>query len=167
MRTFLTPGHAQHHCCYLIYDLLFAGEAAGVRCEVPQGIYMRPATPPRFLLEVALGSLDRMIALTPRRMVFGHYGLTDAALEHLQIARRQLLLWVRGVTETASAEPLQREERLSAWLMENDEIYWNVAQLPPDIRARERYFLGNTLRGMIQYVDGFSEEKRQEILDEK
>ncbi len=156
-RAFLTPGHAQHHCCYLIGDLLFAGEVAGVRCEVPQGIYQRPATPPRFLLEVALASLDQMIALSPRRMVFGHYGLTDAALEHLQIGRRQLLLWIRGVVETASAEPAQREERFSAWLMENDEIYRNFIQLPPDIRNRERYFLGNTLRGMIEYVDGVSE----------
>jgi glyoxylase-like metal-dependent hydrolase (beta-lactamase superfamily II) len=154
VRAFLTPGHAQHHCCYLLDDLLFAGEVAGVRSEVPEGIYMRPATPPRFLLEVALDSLDRMIALAPRRMVFAHYGLADAALEHLRIGRRQLLLWVRGVAETASAEPSRREELLSAWLMENDEIYRNVTRLPPDIRARERYFLGNTLRGMIEYVDG-------------
>jgi hypothetical protein len=38
--------------------------------------------------------------------------------------------------------------------MEHDEIFRNVTRLPPDIRARERYFLGNTLRGMIEYVDG-------------
>jgi hypothetical protein len=50
--------------------------------------------------------------------------------------------------------------------MENDEIYRNVTQLPPDIRARERYFLGNTLRGMIEYVDGLSEEERRKISDE-
>ncbi|MCD4688440.1 MAG: MBL fold metallo-hydrolase, partial [Desulfuromonadaceae bacterium] len=140
LRAFLTPGHASHHCCYLIGDLLFAGEVAGVRCEVPQGIYMRPATPPRFHLQVALDSLDRMIALAPRRMVFAHYGLTEAALEHLRIGRRQLLLWVRGVAEIASTEPSQKEERLLAWLMEHDEIYRNHIQLPPDIRARERYF---------------------------
>ncbi len=167
LRAFLTPGHAPHHCCYLIGDLLFAGEVAGVRSEVPQGIYMRPATPPRFLLQVALASLDHMIALAPRRMVFAHYGLTDAALEHLQIGRRQLLLWVRGVAETASAEPSQREEQISAWLMEKDEIYRNVLQLPSDILSREGYFLGNTLRGMIEYVDGLSEEERRKISDEE
>jgi len=166
LRAFLTPGHAPHHCCYLIGDLLFAGEVAGVRCEVPQGIYMRPATPPRFLLQVALDSLDRMMALAPRRMVFAHYGLTDAALEHLRIGRRQLLLWVRGAVETASAEPSQKEERISAWLMEHDEIYRRITQLPPDIQSRERYFLGNTLRGMIEYVDGLTEEERRKISDE-
>jgi glyoxylase-like metal-dependent hydrolase (beta-lactamase superfamily II) len=165
VRAFLTPGHAPHHCCYLAGDLLFAGEAAGVRCEVPEGIFMRPATPPRFILEAALDSLDRMIALAPRRMVFAHYGLADAAPEHLRIARRQLLLWIRGVAETASADPPRREELLSAWLMEHDEIYGNVTRLPPDIRARERYFLGNTLRGMIEYVDGLPAEERRKISD--
>jgi len=167
LRAFLTPGHSPHHCCYLVDDLLFAGEVAGVRCEVPQGIFIRPATPPRFLREVALDSLDRMIALAPRRMVFAHYGLTDAALEHLRIGRRQLQLWVRGVAETASAELLRRKSLFVAWLMENDEIYRNVIQLPPDIRAREGYFLGNTLRGMIEYVDGLSEGERRKILEEK
>jgi len=151
VRSFLTPGHAPHHCCYLLDDLLFAGEVAGVRCEVAEGIYMRPATPPRFLLEVALDSLERMIALAPRRMVFAHYGMVDDAAEHLRIARRQLLLWVRGVAETAGADPSDRDKILSAWLMEHDEIYRNVDQLPPDIRARELYFVGNTFRGMIDY----------------
>ena len=83
-------------------DLLFAGEVAGVRSEVAEGIYMRPATPPRFLLPVALDSIDRMLALHPRRMVFAHYGLVENAMEHLQIGRRQLLLWVRGVAATAA-----------------------------------------------------------------
>ena len=51
--------------------------------------------------------------------------------------------------------------------MEHDEIYPNHIQLPPDIRARERYFLGNTLRGMIEYVDGLTEEERRKISDGK
>ncbi|MCD4688447.1 MAG: MBL fold metallo-hydrolase, partial [Desulfuromonadaceae bacterium] len=66
--------------------------------------------------------------------------------------------------EIASTEPSQKEERLLAWLMEHDEIYRNHIQLPPDIRARERYFLGNTLRGMIEYVDGLSKEDQRKFL---
>jgi hypothetical protein len=99
-------------------------------------------------------------------MVFGHYGLVDAALEHLRIGRDQLLLWVRGVMETAGVEPSQREERFSAWLMQYDAIYRNVTRLAPDIRARERYFFGNTLRGMTAYVEGLSAEERQSIAEE-
>lgn len=164
IRSFLTPGHAQHHCCYLLDDLLFGGEVAGVRCDVPDGIFMRPATPPRFILEVALDSIDRMIALAPQRMVFAHYGLVDNALDHLHCARRQLLLWVRGVASIADADEPQREEALIAWLMEHDDQYRNVTQLPHDIRARERYFFGNTLRGMSEYVAGLVDEERQKLL---
>jgi glyoxylase-like metal-dependent hydrolase (beta-lactamase superfamily II) len=159
VRAFLTPGHAQHHLCFLLEDLLFAGEVAGVRSDVPEGIYMRPATPPRFELEVALDSIDRMIALAPRTMVFAHYGLVGDAVGHLEIARRQLLLWVQGVAETASFEESEREEALFRWLQERDEIYRNIHQLPPDIHARERIFLGNTLRGMSEYVDSLSAEE--------
>ena len=158
LRAFFTPGHAPHHCSYLVDDLLFAGEVAGVRCELEDGIFMRPATPPRFNLKVALESIDKMIALAPRRMVFAHHGLVESGLDHLQIARNQLLLWVRGVAETAGAS--SRETVLTDWLLEHDEHYANFSRLPEDIQARERYFLGNTLRGMIEYVDALDEEQR-------
>ena len=161
VRSFLTPGHAQHHVSYHLDDLLFAGEVAGVRSDVPGGIFMRPATPPRFILPVALDSLDRMIALAPRAMVFAHHGIVENAAAHLRIARRQLLLWVRGVAVTAEIEESRREEALVSWLLEQDEKYRNVSLLPADIQARERYFLGNTLRGMIEYVDALSPEERR------
>lgn len=152
VRAFLTPGHAQHHCCYLLADLLFAGEVAGARSPVAEGIYIRPATPPRFMLEVALDSVERMLALKPRRMVFAHYGLVDTAVQHLTIARNQLLLWVKGAAEVATLAEAEREEAFFIWLQEHDENYRNFAQLPEDIQARERYFFGNTFRGMAEYV---------------
>lgn len=164
VKAFQTPGHAQHHCCYLLDDLLFAGEVAGVRCETPSGIYMRPATPPRFMLDAACGSIDRMIELAPRYMAFGHNGLVDNALEHLGIGRDQLHLWVKGVARTASVVAEQREAALMEWLMEEDANYRKINLLPQDIQARERYFFGNTLRGMSEYVESLTEEERQKLL---
>ena len=163
VRSFLTPGHAQHHCSYLLDDLLFGGEVAGVRCALPDGIFMRPATPPRFILEVALDSIDRMIALAPNRMVFAHYGLVENALDHLRIARSQLLLWVQGVATITTKEGTEREAAFVSWLVEHDAQYKNIGRLPPDILSRERYFLGNTLRGMAEYVDGLSSEEREKL----
>jgi len=163
VRAFLTPGHAQHHVCYLLDDLLFGGEVAGVRGEVPQGIFMRPATPPRFIQGIALDSIDRMIALAPRTLVFAHYGLVDNALEHLRIGRRQLELWVQGVAAMAGLKASWREEAIYQWLLEQDEVYRNVQQLPADIFQRERIFLGNTLRGMIEYVESLSEDERRAL----
>ncbi len=165
VRAFLTPGHAQHHLSFLLGDLLFAGEVAGVRSEVPGAIFMRPATPPRFILSVALDSLDRKIALAPRAMVFAHHGLVKDAPEHLRIARRQLLLWVHGVAVTAGVEESRREEALVSWLLEHDGNYRNVSLLPLDIQTRERYFLGNSLRGMMEYVDALTPEERRRLAE--
>jgi glyoxylase-like metal-dependent hydrolase (beta-lactamase superfamily II) len=167
VRAYLTPGHAQHHCCYLVDDLLFGGEVAGVRCELPgEAIFIRPATPPRFILEVALASLDRMIALDPKRMVFAHYGLVETAREHLAIAREQLLLWVRVVAAAAASGTANLEERVIDRLRELDPYYRNVVLLPDDIAARERYFFGNTLKGMADYAHSLPGEERRALMGE-
>ncbi len=163
IRAYLTPGHAQHHLCFLLDDLLFAGEVAGVHCEVPEGIYMRPATPPRFIQKVALDSIDRMIALQPRYLVIAHYGLVEPAVDYLAVGRRQLLLWVRGVAETAGVDEDFREEAFFQWLLERDGNYRKITQLPADIYARERYFLGNTLRGMAGYYASLSAEEQRRL----
>ena len=165
LRTFLTPGHAQHHCSYQLDDFLFVGEVSGVRCEVDQGIYLRPATPPRFILDVALDSIDRMAALAPRRMAFAHYGMVENGLEHLNIARRQLVLWVRGVAETLAVEPSRREDALFAWLVERDDQFRNIRNLPGDIQARERNFFGNSMRGMVEFVESLTEEERRALVE--
>ena len=156
VKTILTPGHAQHHCSFMLDDFLFAGEVAGVRYDLDGGVYLRPATPPRFILEVALESLDRVIALRPRAMAFGHYGMVDNALEHLEMARSQLLLWVKGVTETGGLVGPDREMAFHAWIKERDAWFGTLHRLPSDIRVRERNFVGNTLRGMIGYVDSLT-----------
>ncbi len=156
LNVFLTPGHAPHHLCFLMGDLLFGGEVAGVRSAVTEGIYMRPATPPRFMLDIALDSLDRMITLAPRSLVIAHYGLVEPALDFLRIGRQQLRLWVKGVAETAACETSAREQALFDWLLEHDPYFRNIRQLEPDIYARERIFFRNTLRGMQEYVAGLT-----------
>ena len=56
-RPFIGP----HHISYITADsTLFAGEAAGVNIDFGGGlVYMRPATPQRFYLDVTVTSLDR------------------------------------------------------------------------------------------------------------
>lgn len=162
-RVWMTPGHAQHHLSFQFDDLIFAGEVAGVHYPLASGIFMRPATPPRFILEVAQASLAKLIALHPQRLVFAHYGLVQDAGKYLRIASAQLDLWVRGVAVTTGVAPGEREAALIAWLLANDEYYRNVEQLPEDIRARERYFLGNSLKGMIEYVEGLTEPERKKL----
>ena len=67
------------------------------RTVVSEDVYLRPATPPRFILEVALASLGRLIALdpAPRRIAFAHHGaFVGDAVQLLKDARDQLLVWL-------------------------------------------------------------------------
>jgi glyoxylase-like metal-dependent hydrolase (beta-lactamase superfamily II) len=163
IKVYLTPGHAQHHCCYLFDELLFGGEIAGVHSAVKKGIYMRPATPPRFILEIAVDSLQRMIDLQPRYLVIAHYGLVEPAVKYLQIGLNQLNLWVQGIAEQYAKNKGVNEEEILNWLQTNDKYYRNQYQLDDDIRSRERYFLGNSLRGISEYVEKLSIEDRQKL----
>lgn len=166
IRVFQTPGHAVHHCCYLFDDLLFGGEVAGVHAPIEDGIYMRPATPPRFILEVALDSLQRMIDLQPRYLVIAHYGLVEPAVDYLRIASGQLRLWVRGIARLCRGGQTPDEQEVLAWLQEHDAHYRNQDQLEPDLVARELYFIGNSIKGMSDYVNGLPDEKRQALCRE-
>jgi len=163
IKAFQTPGHAIHHCCYLLDDLLFGGEVAGVHSEVKDGIYLRPATPPRFILEVALDSLQRMIALQPRYLVIAHYGLVEPAVDYLKIAGQQLSLWVRGIALLSDGNKNPGEQEVLDWLLQHDRYYRNQEQLDADIRARELYFLGNSIRGMSDYINRLSAESRRSL----
>jgi len=165
IHTWLTPGHAPHHCCYQVGDLLFGGEVAGVHYPLGRKIFMRPATPPRFVLGVALDSLDRMIALQPQSLVIAHYGLVEPAVDYLRIGREQLTIWVQGVAANATIQQEKREEAIFSWLLDHDLHFRNIEMLPQDVYERERIFLGNTLRGMREFVESLSVEERQGLSD--
>ena len=124
---------------------------------------MRPATPPRFILEVAVNSLQRMIDLQPRYLVIAHYGLVEPADDYLKIGLNQLKLWVKGIAELFDKDGEIQEDKIYLWLQKHDKNYRNQEQLAPDIRARERFFLGNSIRGMSEYVENLPAEERRRL----
>jgi hypothetical protein len=150
---------------------LWLGECAGTFSDLGRGpttreFYLRPATPPRFIHEVARASLNRLLDLdpAPTRLLFAHHGefRGDAGLL-LTTARDQLDLWVRTVRESLAGQgglppseqttaELGLMNLLTARLTQVDPHFARGAQLPPDIRARERDFTRQTLRGILQYL---------------
>ena len=68
------------------------------------------------------------------------------------------------VIETSAAGAADPEQALFDWLLEHDPHFANFTRLPADIRARERYFFGNTRRGMQEYVDRLPDAQRQALL---
>jgi glyoxylase-like metal-dependent hydrolase (beta-lactamase superfamily II) len=152
IRTHLTPGHAVHHLCFQFRDWLFAGEVAGVRHVSETGSYARPATPPVFKLEVSLDSLDKVIALQPSNLCLGHYGYLSHPAGFLESARNQLLLWVDTVRQELAKGKENVGQRVLASLLEKDNRISGFNHLEPDIKKREEYFLGNSIKGMIQFL---------------
>ncbi len=153
-----TPGHAPHHVSFLVGEILFAGEAIGSRVDLPSGMpYLRPATPPKFILDVALKSLDRLLALDPepKWTAFAHHGLTGDTFTWCRRARKQLPIWVETIRQLNDESAGNLEERLFERLMTIDPLYGRgrFDELPKDIASRERSFLANTLNGMRGYLE--------------
>ena len=160
VETFPTPGHAVHHLCFLHAGTLFCGEVAGTYKAMTNGdYYLRPATPPRFILAPALSSLERLLNIDPppQRLAFAHHGLAnDAVTDLLQSAREQLLHWVRVAQHEGGRGPASFDDllvQITARLLEEDPHFGLLERLAPDIQARERQFVVHSLAGILGYLD--------------
>jgi glyoxylase-like metal-dependent hydrolase (beta-lactamase superfamily II) len=149
-----TPGHAVHHVSFVAGRRLFAGEAAGNYVKTSGGgEILRPATPPRFIPEIYLQSLERLRNVPHETICYGHYGATTAAPHRFESHRRQVGMWIdvvkewRGRTgDSAAALPGAAET-----LIHTDPLLKNRHTLTPEEAAREDRFIMNSLRG----IDGW------------
>lgn len=140
-----TPGHAPHHLCFLISDILFLGEVAGVQYPMEQR-YLRPATPPPFRSAPYRASLGRVASISARLSCFGHYGIGNDPPRIAKVATDQLDLWIDTIK---TAKPKKSEEEYFAELLAIDPLLSPFPQLPPDIQVRERFFILNSIRGIV------------------
>ena len=150
-----TPGHAPHHSSYVIGDYLFAGEAFGVFHEVRNELYQRPATPPKFILEVAESSIEKLESLGWKKVCFGHFGMYKDSLDIAKYAKKQLKKWVQTIFDEVSggeSYPEKITENVKKNLLEKDARFSNYKLLDDDIREREDYFIRNSIIGMLEYV---------------
>ena len=154
IRVIDTPGHAAHHLSFLFGDTLFVGEAVGLRVPIPGFTYLRPATPRRFVMELALESIDRLRALdpAPRRMAFPHFGVVDNPTEYMEMGREQIPRWVRDVRRLVQETEGDLVQRAHEHFLATDALYTNVIRLDEDVQRRERHYLGQTLEGMVGYI---------------
>jgi glyoxylase-like metal-dependent hydrolase (beta-lactamase superfamily II) len=149
-----TPGHAEHHVSYMIEDTLFAGEACGV--ILPLGTdrpYMRPATPPRLLLELFLKSLDKLIGKKPFRVCCGHYGVYENGSSLLAAHKDQLLRWESIVANIMNQQESDDPIQVSLdQLLISDHLLKGLEKMMPRVKERELFFLKNSIRGFIGYI---------------
>ena len=145
-----TPGHAPHHLSFVYDGYLFAGEAGGACFRLQDRIYMRPATPPRFFPDQFQQSLQRLLDLGDRPICFGHLSLAESSLSMLSRHRDQLRRWGEIILQE-SRDGLKTIDYYCDRLLEKDPDLTHFALLGPAYRARERFFLSNSIKGYLEY----------------
>ena len=109
MKVIWTPRHSSHHqCLYVPEDrTLILGDAGGH--YDPMFDVVTPTTPPPFNPEKAMDSLDRLISLRPEKACYGHFGVTNNAVQRLEAHKDQIHLWSRIVSESLEDQLTPKE----------------------------------------------------------
>ncbi len=139
-----TPGHAPHHLCFFIPSTgeLFTGDAAGLHLEGR----LYPTTPtPSFDLERALETLDRLIALELRVLLYTHFGPGERPEALLREYAGLLRWWVDKAREALDStgdegkalEALLSDPEVSRYAYQDD---------------RDRSELSMNIRGVLRYL---------------
>lgn len=110
-----TPGHASHHVSYFdtTAGVAYVGDTAGIR--VVPGYIKAPTPPPDIDLELWEGSLQRIEAWRPTRLVLTHFGAVDDVADHLRQFRSVLDRQSALVRETLAADGTD-EERIQRFV---------------------------------------------------
>ncbi|MBS3756544.1 MAG: MBL fold metallo-hydrolase [Desulfobacterales bacterium] len=149
IRVIPTPGHAAHHQSFVFSDWLFCGEVFGVFLKTDGDFYLRPATPPRFDFAQFADSMERLAPEVNRNICFAHYGMYPDGNRILDLARTQLRLWVEVIRSHAQSPNMQS---IVSDLKANDPVFARVDELPEPIYTREQYYINNSVRGILRYI---------------
>ncbi|MBI5845285.1 MAG: MBL fold metallo-hydrolase [Deltaproteobacteria bacterium] len=144
-----TPGHAAHHVSYVHGDVLFAGEAAGMYTPFEDGgVFIRPATPPKFFFDTYINSLDSLLPHSDKTVCYAHYGVRKNARELFLAHRDQIFLW-RGIVEKAVGERIGDNlvDECIGRLLAQDPLMRHWDRFSEDVKSRELIFLKNSVRG--------------------
>jgi glyoxylase-like metal-dependent hydrolase (beta-lactamase superfamily II) len=118
-----TPGHAEHHVCYILDDTCFTGDVGGVRLPGWTNVRL-PFVPPETHLGKWRASLQRLRGEGFHNVALTHFGIYDDASRHLDRAvafLKDVEGWLEGVmSKNPSVEKLQ--EIYVAWLHERDRL---------------------------------------------
>jgi glyoxylase-like metal-dependent hydrolase (beta-lactamase superfamily II) len=105
-----TPGHAEHHYCYLFEDVCFTGDVGGVR--IPGYQYLRiPMVPPELHLERWRESMKRLREEKFVRIAPTHFGIFDDPEWHLREVESAIDDAERWMEEVMLAAPSIEELR--------------------------------------------------------
>lgn len=122
-----TPGHARHHHAFVVGDVCFTGDVAGMM--IPGCDYLSvTAAPPQFEIQPYLDSIARLKAARFRQLCLTHFGIVPDPAAHLdryaaRVAEvhQKVARWMaEGLAGEALAERYTASERKASGLSEAD-----------------------------------------------
>jgi glyoxylase-like metal-dependent hydrolase (beta-lactamase superfamily II) len=147
-----TPGHAAHHLSFIYKGHLMAGEAGGVYFTTPNSAYLRPATPPVFILHQFVESIDRLLTRENLPICYAHFGQAQNSHPMLKRARDQLILWERLIQEEIASGEEHAVERCMETLLSKDPELGTFESLGSEVQERERFFMANSVKGYLGFL---------------
>jgi glyoxylase-like metal-dependent hydrolase (beta-lactamase superfamily II) len=84
-----TPGHARHHHAFIIGDVCFTGDVAGMRLENSHYLSVT-AAPPQFDPVAYTQSIDRLLAANFKALYLTHFGRVEDVEWHLTNYRQRV-----------------------------------------------------------------------------
>jgi glyoxylase-like metal-dependent hydrolase (beta-lactamase superfamily II) len=93
-----TPGHAQHHVCYLHEATAFIGDVGGIRIE-PGAPTLPPTPPPDIDIEAWHRSIEIVRAWKPERLAITHFGLSETPEAQLADLSSRLDRWAAAARD--------------------------------------------------------------------
>ncbi len=133
-----TPGHASHHLAYVIGDLCFTGDAAGVRMPDEEHV-QPPLVPPELRIDLWRESLETLRTATDRHDVshlvpthFGVYDDVDAHLDRMETGLNAAEEWVEEQMPALVDDEDALREAVTTWHRERaaadgvDDATWEL-----------------------------------------
>lgn len=90
-----TPGHAVHHNCYQIDDVIFTGDVAGV--QIDKGPVVPPCPPPDINIKLWKESISKIKKLNAKRLYLTHFDVKHNPNEILEELEKTLDLWANFI----------------------------------------------------------------------
>jgi glyoxylase-like metal-dependent hydrolase (beta-lactamase superfamily II) len=135
-----SPGHAEHHICYLLDGLCFSGDVGGVR--IPGYPYLQvPMPPPELHFEKWYNTLTMLRSRNLRQIAPTHFGIFDDPDWHLSQVENSLKTaeqWLETVMPDDPPIELLREKFVK-WILSES------VNLKMDEHAKKDYDLANPL----------------------
>jgi glyoxylase-like metal-dependent hydrolase (beta-lactamase superfamily II) len=100
-----TPGHAVHHVAYHepAERTVYVGDVGGIRLP-SMGVAVPVTPPPDFQVDDWRASIDRVLAVAPKRIFRTHYGFSEDLPAEIEQVRSGLSEWTELVRDLLGAD---------------------------------------------------------------